>query len=74
MNLHIRVMTHAIPDSIGIALPAMEVLAVEKPVLVIDGLFKTYPGITVRTVDVSNLLFFHVQLGSFLAFLGFVHG
>ena len=74
MNLHIRVMTHAIPDPIGIAVPAMEVLAVEQSVLVMNGLIQEYPGITVRTVDISNLLFFHLQLGSFLAFLGFVHG
>jgi hypothetical protein len=59
MNLEIRVMTHAIPDPLGIAIPAMVVLTVNQSVLVTNGLFQTQPGVTVRTSDITNIFFFH---------------
>jgi hypothetical protein len=59
MNFHVRVMTHAIPDSIGVAIPAMEVFAVKQPVLVADGFLQAHPGFTVGTDYISNTLVFH---------------
>jgi hypothetical protein len=38
MNFHIGVVTHTIPDSLGIAVPAMVVLTVNQSVLVDNGL------------------------------------
>jgi len=59
MNFHIRVMTHTIPDALGIAVPAMVVLTVKQPVLVTNCLLPTHPSLTVCTCHILNVLFFH---------------
>jgi hypothetical protein len=71
MNLEICVMTHAIPNAIRIAIPAMVVLAVKQSVFVRNGLLQTYPSITMSTLDVLTIVLGH---GSLLTFLGLVHG
>ena len=79
MNLHVRVMTHTIPDASGIALTAMVVLTVKQSVFVTNSLLQGQPGITVCTCDILNSFFFHLHvipdppasLGRCV--LGFVH-
>jgi len=42
VHLEIHVMTQAIPDAIGITISAMIVLAVDKPVLVINRFLESH--------------------------------
>ena len=47
MNLHVRIMTHAIPYAFGIALTAMVVLTIKQSVFVTNGLIQTESYVTV---------------------------
>lgn len=60
MDLEVRVMTHAIPHPLGITLPAMVVLPVKQPVLIMNGFVQTHTNITVCTVHISNILLFQI--------------
>ena len=59
VHVHIHMVTHAIPNTFGIAVPAVVVLTVNQCVLVVDRFLQAYPDATVRTVDMSRLLFLH---------------
>jgi len=59
MNLQIRVVTHAIPKTIGIAVAAMVVLTIKQFVFITNGLFQRYPSTTMCAVDVSDILSAH---------------
>ena len=58
MDLKVRVVTHAVPNTLGITLPAIVVLPVKQSVLVLNGFIQTHTSITMRTVHITNLLFF----------------
>jgi hypothetical protein len=59
MHLHIHIMTHAIPNALGIAVTTMIVLSVYQPVLVMNGFLKRYLGTTMGTTDILSIFFFH---------------
>jgi hypothetical protein len=59
VDVHIDMMTHAIPNPFGITLPAVVVLTVDKVMFVVNGLFFTHPDPAVRTVNILNIFFFH---------------
>lgn len=59
MNFKICVVTHAIPNTIGIAIPAVVMLTVKQSVLVSNGLLQTYPSITMGTIDIFPIVFLH---------------
>ena len=59
MNFEICIMTHAIPNTIGIAIPAVVMLTVKQSVLVSNGLLQTYPSITMCTIDIFPIVFLH---------------
>ena len=59
MNFKICVVTHAIPNAIGIALPAVVMLTVKQSVLVMNGLLQTYPSITMCTIHILTIVFLH---------------
>lgn len=59
MSIHVRIVAHTIPNALGIAVPAMVMLAVvEQPVLVTDGFIQTHTGFTVRAVNIPDIFFF----------------
>jgi len=72
MNLHVRVVAHAIPNAFGIALTAMVVLTVKQSVFVTNGLLQRQPTITVCTCNILNSFSFY-YFNSPFALLGFVH-
>ena len=59
MSLHVRVVTHTIPNAFGIALTAMVVLTVKQSVFVANSLLQRQPSITVCTCNILNSFFFH---------------
>ncbi len=59
MDLHVGVMAHAVPDAPRIAFPAVEVIAVEQPVLVTDGLLQGQADSAMSTGDPFRLFLFH---------------
>jgi len=59
MNLKICVVTHAIPNTIGIAIPAVVMLTVKQSVLVLNGLLQTHSSITVCTINILTIVFLH---------------
>jgi hypothetical protein len=59
VDVHIDMMTHAIPNPFGITFPAMVVLTVNKVVFVVNGFLFTHPHPAVRTVNILNIFFFH---------------
>jgi hypothetical protein len=74
VDVHIHMMTHAIPNPFGITLPAMVVLTVNKVMFVVHGLFFTHPGPTMRTVNILNVFFFHENLNYSSRFMGLCMG
>ena len=62
MYLKIRVVTQAIPITPGITFSAVIVLAIQKPVFVVNCFVQTYALPTVGTVNIFNFLFFHDSL------------
>jgi hypothetical protein len=73
MNVHVRVVTHTIPNAFGIALTAMVVLTVKQPVFVVNSLLQGQPGITVCTCNILNSFFFHHYIQAFILDLAGVH-
>ena len=61
VDVHIHMMTHAIPNPFGITLPAVIVLTVNQVMFVVHGLFFTHSGPTVRTVNILDVFFLHLD-------------
>jgi len=59
MQVSIKIMTHTIPDSLGIAFPAMVVLTVKQSVFVVNSLLHEQPSIAVCAVNVANIFLGH---------------
>jgi hypothetical protein len=59
VDVHVHMVTHTIPNPLGITLTAVVVLAVNKVVFVVNGFIFTHPSPTVRAIDIFNILFFH---------------
>jgi hypothetical protein len=59
VDVHVYMMTHAIPNTLRITVPAMVMLTVNKGVLVVNGFVFTYPLTTMRTVNILDVFFFH---------------
>ena len=59
VDVHVHMMTHAIPNPFGITFPAVVVLTVNKVVFVVNGFIFTHPDPAVRTVNILNIFFFH---------------
>jgi hypothetical protein len=59
VDIHIHMMTHTIPNPLGITFPAVVVLTVNQVVLVIYGFILAHPGPAVGTVNILNVFFFH---------------
>jgi hypothetical protein len=74
MDVHIHMMAHAIPDPLGITLPAVIVLTVNKVMLVVNGLFFTHPHPAVRTVNILDIIFFHENSDYSSRFMGLCMG
>jgi hypothetical protein len=55
MDFKVGVMTHAIPNALGVAFPAVIVITINQPVFINNGILKTHPGFTVRANDILNL-------------------
>jgi len=68
VDLHVRVVAHAVPDSLGIAFPTVEVIPVQQSVLVPDGFFKGQADSTVGAGDELAVFCFHDD-GLALSFL-----
>jgi len=67
-------MAHAIPDPLGITLPAVVVLTVNEVVFVVNGLFSSHPGSTVCTIYIFQIIFFHGVLNHSSRFMGLCIG
>jgi len=74
MDVHVHMMTHAIPNALGITVPAMVVLTVNKVVLVVNSFLFTHPSPTVCTVNILDVFFFHKNLDYSSRFMGLCMG
>ena len=59
VEVHIKMMTHTIPNPFGITLTAVIVFTVNEVVFVVNRFLFTHPGSTVRAVNILNVFFFH---------------
>ena len=64
VDIHICIVTHAIPNPFGITVFTMIVLTVKKSVFVVNGFIFTHPYPTVCTVYILNIFFLHEKIDS----------
>ena len=64
VDIHICIVTHAIPNTFGITVFTMIVLSVKKSVFVVNGFIFTHPHPTVCTVYILNIFFLHEKIDS----------
>ena len=59
VDIHICIVTHAIPNPFGITVFTMIVFTVKKSVFVVNGFIFTHPYPTVCTVYILDIIFIH---------------